>query len=318
MEIELRHLRIVCTIAETGSLTKAAAALGLAQPAVTSQLKRIERLLGGPIFIRDRHGARPTELGEMVLARARMLLPAAQELQNDVTRLANSPDEDRHWRIGATAGPVFGPLVHRLATEDPTASVTTHATWSSGELATMLSEGRLDYALTGVCGDAEPPGDDVVWTTIATDAVFVMLDDRHPLAGAPSVELAELSEALWLAMPGDGCFADCFAASCARAGFAPKALHEMDPPSCVYLVRTGRAIALCQPAFRPPAGVVTVPISEAPLRWRQLIGYRPSSAANSSSAAVMEHARKAYQDAVDDNVRYHEWLRWHRQFGLAA
>src|SRR5882757_8207816 len=67
VDLELRHLRIVCAIAEAGSVTKAAAALGLAQPALATQLKRIERSLGGPLFLRDRRGTRPTPLGDLVL-----------------------------------------------------------------------------------------------------------------------------------------------------------------------------------------------------------------------------------------------------------
>ena len=43
MNLELRHLKVVCAIAETGSVTKAASQLGLAQPALTAQLQRIER-----------------------------------------------------------------------------------------------------------------------------------------------------------------------------------------------------------------------------------------------------------------------------------
>jgi DNA-binding transcriptional LysR family regulator len=78
MDIELRHLRVVCAIADTGSVTKAAALLGLAQPALTTQLQRIERTLGGTLFERDRRGARPTALGELVLARARVLIPAVK------------------------------------------------------------------------------------------------------------------------------------------------------------------------------------------------------------------------------------------------
>ena len=56
MNLELRHLKVVCAIAETGSVTKAASQLGLAQPALTAQLQRIERTLGGPLFDRDRRG----------------------------------------------------------------------------------------------------------------------------------------------------------------------------------------------------------------------------------------------------------------------
>ena len=71
MDLELRHLRMICAIAEAGSVSRAASVLGLAQPALTAQLQRIERTLGGPLFERDRRGARPTAMGELVLSRAR-------------------------------------------------------------------------------------------------------------------------------------------------------------------------------------------------------------------------------------------------------
>lgn len=63
MELELRHLRTVRAIADAGSLTRAATVLGLAQPALSAQLKRIERALGGALFERGRHGVRATALG---------------------------------------------------------------------------------------------------------------------------------------------------------------------------------------------------------------------------------------------------------------
>ena len=71
MDLEVRHLRMIVVVAESGSVTKAAASLGLAQPALTAQLNRIDRALGGCVFTRDRQGARPTELGELVLRHAR-------------------------------------------------------------------------------------------------------------------------------------------------------------------------------------------------------------------------------------------------------
>ena len=90
MDLEIRHLKVVCAIAETGSVTKAASRLGLAQPALTAQLQRIERILGGTLFERDRRGARPTALGELVLSRARVLLPAMKGLRDDAARLASA------------------------------------------------------------------------------------------------------------------------------------------------------------------------------------------------------------------------------------
>lgn len=119
MNLELRHLRAVCAIAETGSVTKAASQLGLAQPALTAQLQRIERALGGPLFERGRHGARPTSLGELVLARARVVLPAMRGLEEEAARLAGSEDVPGRYRIGAVNGPILGGLVSRLVEEFP-------------------------------------------------------------------------------------------------------------------------------------------------------------------------------------------------------
>src|SRR4051812_50019019 len=128
MNLELRHLKVVVAIAETGSVTKAASQLGLAQPALTAQLQRIERTLGGPLFERDRRGARPTALGELVLSRARVLLPAMKGLQDEAARLAGSAggEEMSRYRIGAIGGPILGGMGHRVAVGEAGGPDTTH------------------------------------------------------------------------------------------------------------------------------------------------------------------------------------------------
>ena len=114
----MRHLRMVVAVAESGSVTKAAAALGIAQPALTAQLNRIDRSLGGNVFVRDRFGARPTELGELILRHARVLLPAMGALADDAERLVNGdvrqggdgPGGHHRHRAGR---PLRQPAAHR-------------------------------------------------------------------------------------------------------------------------------------------------------------------------------------------------------------
>jgi DNA-binding transcriptional LysR family regulator len=329
MRLELRHLRIVCAIADHGSVTKAAAALGLAQPALTAQLKRIERTIGGPLFDRDRHGARPTTLGELVLNRARLLLPAVQGLEDEAARLAGSGDALKTYRVGAVNGPILSGLVQRLAAAHPHAVLTTYPSWEAIELAELLTTGRLDFALVGVCGDAAPPtaamreppagslgGDrDLVWHTVAVDAVFVLLPERHPLAAADEVGLADLAHAPWVVTPGDSCFRGCFAAACARAGFTVRTMYEGDVRTCVELVEAGAAVAPCQSSFRPPPGLVTVPIAGTPLQWRQLLGWHPEAPAAQHAGELVEYATAAYRDAVARLPRYARWLTGRPRFG---
>jgi len=319
MDIELRHLRMVCAIAEAGSVTKAAASLGLAQPALTAQLQRIERTLGGQLFVRDRRGARPTPLGELVLARARVLLPAVKGLQDDAVRLAGFPDAMSRYRIGATNGPIVGGLVRRLAEAHPGAQVSTYASWSSAELTELLHAGRIDYAVVGCCGASVPSaGDGIVWRAVCVDAVGVLLSDRHRHAGKTEVDLAELATERWANAPGDGCFSDCFAAACARAGFTPSPALETDVSTCLDLVLAGSAVVLAQGTWRPVPGIVLVPLAGTPLTWRHLVGWLPSGVAADASQDVVAHAVAAYHETVDARPRYASWLAGHPGFGARA
>ncbi|MGW0776756.1 LysR substrate-binding domain-containing protein [Streptomyces sp. NPDC002835] len=312
MELELRHLRTIRAIADAGSLTKAATSLGLAQPALSAQLKRIERSLGGTLFERGRSGVRATALGELVLDRARVVLPAVHELQEEAVRFARTGagcGPGSAFRLGGTHGPLLGGLVDRLATAEPGVAVVTHTSWSEREIAASAAEGRLDYALIGACGESAPPESGrLAWAEVARDPVFVMLAADHPLAARPEIELAELAAEAWTDVPGDGCFADCFAAACVRAGFTPACVYEADTASCVHLVQVGRAVGLCRATFPETPGMVTRPLSGAPLVWRHLLGWHPEAPAALRAPDVVGHVRAAHADAAARSSSYARWL----------
>src|SRR5690242_11187256 len=319
MNLELRHLKVVVAIAETGSVTKAASQLGLAQPALTAQLQRIERTLGGPLFERDRRGARPTALGELVLSRARVLLPAMKGLQDEAARLAGSAgaEEMSRYRIGASGGPILAGMVHRLSMGQPDAQISTHASYYVDELATMVLAGKLDFAQVGVCGDAIPSADyGLVWQTIAVDAVCVLLPEGHRHAAGVDIDLAELADEHWAGSTGDGCLADCFAAACARAGFTPRRVLESDVRGVVDMVESGVAVGMCQPTFRPPSGLTHRPLAGAPLRWRQVLGWHPDSPAARAAPWLLGMAVEAYQEAAARNPAYLEWQSAYPHLGV--
>jgi len=80
MELELRHLRTLCAIADAGSVGRAAAVMGYSQPAMSTQPRRIERLFGEPLFLRGTSGVEPTAYGVEVVAQARDVLPRAEAI----------------------------------------------------------------------------------------------------------------------------------------------------------------------------------------------------------------------------------------------
>lgn len=318
VDLELRHLRIVVAIADAGSVTKAASALGLAQPAMTTQLKRIERTLGGPLFVRDRRGTSPTPLGDMVLARARVLLPALDGLQTEASDMIRS-GEPHSFRIGATNGPVSGGLVQRLAEAHPGAHVAMHTAWEADEIAELVVDGRLDFALVGVCDTALPAtGRALTWREVCADPVWVLVGEAHPLSERPEVALAELAEEKWVTVPGGGCFNDCFAAACATAGFAPRPYLEMDVASVFDVVSLGGAVALCQGTVRDVPGVATIPLAGTPLRWRHVLGWQAGGKAAQVAGAVRELAVETYLAVVAQRPAYTAWLREHPDFGARS
>ncbi len=317
MKLELRHLRVVCAIADAGSLSKASSLLGLAQPALTAQLHRIEALLGGKLFERDHKGARPTGLGELVLERARVLLPAFSRLQEDALRLVDDNLPSERYRVGAVNGPMLGGVVHRITESHPGAHVSTQVSWSNEELAGAVAQGRLDYVMVGVCGDAPPPSEfGLTWSVIAVDPVFVLVPDDHPMAALDEVELAALKDMHWAAVPGDGCFGECFVAACSRAGFTPRTMYEVDINSCIDLAQSGDVVALCQPTFRRAPGLVAMPIAGVPLRWRHLIGWDPESPAATFGPQVLRYAGESYRETAERNPRYTQWLPSHPEYGV--
>lgn len=320
VELELRHLKVVCALSEEGSVTKAAASLGLAQPALTAQLNRIEKSLGGQLFERDHRGVRSTPLGDLVLSRARVMLPAMSGLRDEAARLNDSEARDGGrpaiLNLGSSAASVLGRLIHGLVDAYDDMRITTHASWSAEELAAMLADSRLDFAVVGVCADAPPPVQPgLIWHTVTSDPVFVLLPEDHALAGRTEIDLAELSGEDWAATPGDGCFTDCFVAACARAGFTPGAIYEADAASCLDLVESGLAVALCQ-ATRDLPGLVTVPIADAPLRWRQLIGWHPDAAVAGFSDEMVSLTTDVCAGLIDQSPVYSVWLEDNPSFGV--
>lgn len=96
LNIPIEIVRTVVAISETGSLTKAGERLGLSQPAVSSQIKRIQNLLGGSLFVRTPNGTITTELGKLVLNQARRML----EANDQMLRLGGAAEAPRPVRLG--------------------------------------------------------------------------------------------------------------------------------------------------------------------------------------------------------------------------
>src|SRR6202035_4541714 len=85
MDLELRHLRCLVAIVDSGTFTDAALELGISQAAVSRNLLALEKVLGVRLLHRTSRTVTPTTAGVHVLAQARQILAAAANLVSEAT-----------------------------------------------------------------------------------------------------------------------------------------------------------------------------------------------------------------------------------------
>ena len=84
LHLDLRHLRLIAAMAESGGQTRAARKLNLTQSALSHQLRELESRIGSPLFIRASRRMVLTAVGERVLTSARRVLHEVETLERDL------------------------------------------------------------------------------------------------------------------------------------------------------------------------------------------------------------------------------------------
>ena len=87
--LSLQQLRCFCSAAELGSFTAAADALGVSQPAVADQIRKLERALDADLFVRAGRGVRPTEAGHAFAVHASQALRSVDDAAGSIDELAS-------------------------------------------------------------------------------------------------------------------------------------------------------------------------------------------------------------------------------------
>jgi DNA-binding transcriptional LysR family regulator len=171
--MDLALLRTFLTVHRAGSFTRAAALLGLSQPAVTSQIRTLERQLGRPLFLRQARGVTPTTIGDELAHKAAPHLDALVEIAE------TGLDEDSSLRTLHLAGPPEFtaeralPALTKLTGEGGQGFALRASFGNAEETLEGLAAGHHDLAIT----TARPRG------TLLT--ATPLCDEEHVLVAAP-------------------------------------------------------------------------------------------------------------------------------------
>ena len=115
--LKLSHLRLLAALADEGQLTKAAATLGVSQPAASRLVAEIERILDAPIHERSGRGMGLTAMGRALALRSQRVRLELDDAARDLAEIAIGGAG--RVRIGAVTGACFGPRAARAAGSAP-------------------------------------------------------------------------------------------------------------------------------------------------------------------------------------------------------
>ncbi len=286
----LRQLEYLVTVVDTGSFTRAAEQLHVTQPALSHQMRALERSLGGPLLERLPRAVRLTPMGRAMLPHARAALADAERARC-AARLAagTTAGELQVATVYSVSLGVLPPALRVWRRDRPGVDVRLIEFRHADELREAMAAGEADVALGPRPGGWAGPVRE-----LGTEEFVVVL----PADGAGEddatgvVDLATLADCAWVHYaPGNG-LAELVDAACAAAGFRPRA--------AVRTEQTAAAPVLAAAGLGP----ALVPANVLPARFDGRV-LRPSVPVRRPLAAYTRAAPDALTTAFIETLAKH-------------
>lgn len=265
---DLRHLRCFVALAEERHFGRAAQRLGMAQPPLSQQIRRLETLVGHDLIERSGSGplrARLTPAGEALLEPARrMLLAAARGL--DAARRGGRGESGRltFGFVATSVVPVVAPLVRWQRDHHPGIAfalheMTTQRQWQA------LNQREIDVGIAREIGGFEHSKEvGVESLELLRERLVAVLPSAHPLAALRRLPPQALKGHPFILVPRQAgpSFVDALLAVPRRAGFEPEVVLEpTEWASVCGLVAGGLGISIMpESAANLPKGAVVRPL----------------------------------------------------------
>ncbi|MFB9836452.1 LysR family transcriptional regulator, partial [Actinoallomurus acaciae] len=271
-DASLTALRVFREVAERGTLTAAAAALGYTQSAVSRQIASLERAAGTPLLERRHDGVRLTPAGHVVVRRAATVL---DQVDATARELAGLPDEHGTVRLGWFASAGAGVVPRALAAlrrTHPGITVITRE-GSTPALVRALRAGTLDLALVASAPpfrplDTETPALEL--RVLAERSLRLAVPAAHPLARGDFVDVADLHGRRWIAGSGDDQVMGVWPGLDERPEIAHTARDWL---AKLHLVAAGCGITTVSASLAAtvPDGVKILPVRGGPREQRRIL-----------------------------------------------
>lgn len=305
--MELRQLRMFVAVAEELHFRRAAERVGMAQAALSAQIKALEDELSFPLLFRTTRQASLTQAGAVFLDEARAVLSRADDAVAAARETAASGlARLRVGGIDAALVWFLPPVLARFRAAFPEVRVPFTEVTASAEQGLELQRHRIDVGFFR----APAADESVAWEPLLAERVVAALPAAHPLAARREVGVAELAEETLIGYPRHArpilhaMLWEAFTA----AGLRPRVGFEaLEKATLLRLVAQGLGIGLVPQwvTLAPEPGVAFRPFADARAPMRIGVGWRRADRAQtlqSFLALAREHA--ATMQAALDGQRF--------------
>lgn len=273
--MDLRQLSYFVAVAEEGQFTRASVRVSVAQPAVSAQVRRLERELGETLFHRDQRAVTLTEAGEALLPHARAALAAAERGRDTIASLRGMLQG--RLRIGVSRPVDHGltetlgefhrahPAIEILLTEQ-----------HNEPLIEAVAAGDVDVAAVGLAGHPLPA--QIRTRVIAVEPLVLVVRSGHPLSRRKAITLGQLREQPMITlMRGSGLRA-VMENACRKAGFVPRISVETgELGSLVELAAEGLGVAILPRSAIGQADLAVLEITRPRLKRRTALAWNQAT-----------------------------------------
>jgi DNA-binding transcriptional LysR family regulator len=245
--LDVRRLRVLCSVVTSGSISSAAANLGYTPSAVSQQVAALEREAGATLLEKAGRGVRPTAAGNLLAEHAADIMARLATAETALADLRAGRTGRLRVHYFATAGAeLLPPAVAEFRARRPGAQLELRLQEPAHSADSALA-GEADIQLIVLPQGSSPqsvPGTDLVH--LLDDPYRLVLPRGHRLACRAEIELAELADEPWIdnEWPPGACrkiMMDAFAA----AGFTPDFVVESDDyPTAQGFVAAGLGVTM--------------------------------------------------------------------------
>lgn len=235
--MDSRRLRYFVQIVDSGSITRAAAVTGVAQPALSQQLAVLENELKVKLLERSVSGVTPTRAGSILYARAQTILRQFDELRDAVHREVQPLSGAVSLGMSPTMVPRFAlPLIEKVCTQHPEMHLQIREE-GSAMLNDLLIKGRIELSIS----PTRPDGDAIVGEEILCEQLILMYPASWEIADDAS--LADLAALPWVVPRQPNSIRTIVDAVFAASSLTPRVVVELDSlQNVMETVRRGMGV----------------------------------------------------------------------------